>query len=178
LAGICLLPAAPARAQWTAPDTSPAMYLQYGAAEHDADSWTLGATLPWRDWRRGLWGGVLTGYWDLWAGRWSAPLEGSRRGTWVIGVNPTLRWRGQGGQSRWFTEAGVGLSWALNRRYVTDEKEFPTRYNFATHIGMGYLFGSQGQHEIALRLEHHSNAGIKKPNPGENFLQLRYARHF
>ena len=106
------------------------------------------------------------------------PLEGSHRSTWVVGINPTLRWRGSNGQSPWFAETGVGLSWALNRRYVTDEKEFPTRYNFATHIGVGYLFGNQGQHELVLRLEHHSNAGIKKPNPGENFLQLRYAHHF
>lgn len=171
-----------AQAQAQAPsqgsDSSPAMYLQYGAAERSADSWTLGITLPWRHWQRSLWGGQVTGYWDLWAGRWSAPLDGRDRSTSIIGVNPTLRWRGDAGQSPWFAEAGVGLSWALNRRYVSDSKEFATRYNFATHLGVGYLFGAQRQHELVLRLEHHSNAGIKKPNPGENFLQLRYARHF
>lgn len=167
-----------AQAQSASPEQSPAMYLQYGAAEHSADSWTVGVTLPWRDWRRFLWGGQLTGYWDVWGARWSAPLQGDDRSTWVIGLNPTLRWRGGNGHSPWFAETGVGVSWALNRRYATDHKTFPTRYNFATHIGMGYLFGSQRQHELMLRLEHHSNAGIKKPNPGENFLQLRYARHF
>jgi len=26
--------------------------------------------------------------------------------------------------------------------------------------------------------KHSSNASLKKPNPGQNFLQLRYARHF
>jgi hypothetical protein len=31
---------------------------------------------------------------------------------------------------------------------------------------------------VGLRLSHVSNAGIKEPNPGENFLQLRYARSF
>lgn len=176
LAGAAVLPTA--RAQSILPQASPSMYLQYAVAEHSAESGTIGVTLPWRDWQRTLWGGQLTGYWDLWAGRWSAPLQGSHRGTWVIGVNPTLRWRGDGGQSPWFAEAGVGLSWALNRRYVTDDKQFPTRYNFATHLGLGYMFGDRRQHELVLRLEHHSNAGIKKPNPGENFLQLRYARHF
>lgn len=176
LAGAAWLPAA--QAQSTPNDASPSMYLQYGAAEHGADSATLGVTLPWRDWRRALWGGQLTGYWDLWAGRWSAPFEGRDRGTWVIGAKPTLRWRPDGGQSPWFGEAGVGLSWAVQRRYITDHKEFPTRYNFATHLGVGYQFGAQRQHELVLRLEHHSNAGIKKPNPGENFLQLRYAHHF
>jgi len=29
-----------------------------------------------------------------------------------------------------------------------------------------------------LRIQHSSNASLKKPNPGQNFLQLRYARHF
>lgn len=177
-AAAAALPQALAQAPSTGSDSSPAMYLQYGAAEHSADSWTLGITLPWRNWQRSLWGGQVTGYWDLWAGQWSAPLDGRDRRTAIIGVNPTVRWRGDGGQSPWFAEAGVGLSWALNRRYVTDDKEFPTRYNFATHLGVGYLFGAQRQHELVLRLEHHSNAGIKKPNPGENFLQLRYARHF
>ncbi len=172
------LPQAHAQAQAQPSNDSPAVYLQYGAAEHSADSWTLGVTVPWRDWRRALWGGQLTGYWDLWAGRWSAPLDGRHRSTSIIGINPTVRWRGDGGQSPWFAEAGVGVSWALNRRYITDDKEFSTRYNFATHLGVGYLFGAQRQHELVLRLEHHSNAGIKKPNPGENFLQLRYARHF
>ena len=166
------------QAQSLAPESTPSLYLQYGAAERSADSWTLGVTVPWRNWRHALWGGQLSGYWDIWGARWSAPLEGSHRSTWVVGINPTLRWRGSNGQSPWFAETGVGLSWALNRRYVTDEKEFPTRYNFATHIGVGYLFGNQGQHELVLRLEHHSNAGIKKPNPGENFLQLRSAHHF
>ena len=38
---------------------------------------------------------------------------------------------------------------------------------------------SQGyRHELALRLQHFSNAGIKHPNPGENFVQLRYAQGF
>jgi lipid A 3-O-deacylase len=38
--------------------------------------------------------------------------------------------------------------------------------------------GQQRQHELQLRLEHVSNAGIKEPNPGANFVQLRYALHF
>ena len=30
-----------------------------------------------------------------------------------------------------------------------------------------------GAHELALRVQHYSNAGIRHPNPGENFVQLR-----
>jgi len=75
-------------------------------------------------------------------------------------------------------QAGLGLSLALNRRYATQRNRFSTRYNFASHIGAGRTFGTQRQHEVLLRVEHHSNASIKRPNPGENFLQLRYTWRF
>ena len=155
-----------------------AIYLQYGQAKHSANSWALGVTLPWKNWNYSLGSGLVTGYWDIWGGQWSGDYQGGSRSTWVIGAKPTLRWRADQGQSPWFAEAGLGVSYAVNHRYLADQKDFSTRYNFATHIGVGYLFGEQLKSEISLRLEHHSNAGIKHPNPGENFLQIRYARHF
>jgi lipid A 3-O-deacylase len=45
-------------------------------------------------------------------------------------------------------------------------------------IGMGRSFGGHGKNEISLRLQHFSNGGIKKPNPGENFVRVRYTRRF
>jgi hypothetical protein len=39
-------------------------------------------------------------------------------------------------------------------------------------------FGPADEDEIALRVQHYSNGGIKQPNPGINFLQLRYAHRF
>lgn len=160
------------------PALSPALYLQYGAAEHSVHAWTLGTQIPWKSWHYNLAGGMVTGYWDAWISHWSAPYGGTDRSTWTFGAKPTLRWRPDTGRSPWFAEAGIGMTYAVNRRYITERKEFSTRYNFATHIGVGYLFGERLRNEISLRLEHHSNAGIKRPNPGENFLQLRYARRF
>ncbi|WP_439329847.1 acyloxyacyl hydrolase [Comamonas guangdongensis] len=157
---------------------TPAMYLQYGTAEHGSDAATLGVTIPWKNWNYALGPGVVTGYWDVWGSRWSGDYQGSSRSNWVVGAKPTFRWRAAQGQSPWFLEAGIGVSYATNRRYVTDHKDFSTRFNFGSHIGVGYLFGEQQKNEISLRLEHYSNAGIKEPNPGENFLQLRFARHF
>lgn len=154
------------------------MYLQYGQAEHSAKSWTLGVTLPWRSWSWQLGSGRVTGHWDLWASRWSAPYQGEDKATWVLGAQPVLRWRPSMGQSPWFAEAGLGISLASNRRYISDDTKFSTRFNFATHIGAGYLFGEQLKNEISLRVVHYSNAGIRHPNPGENFVQLRYARSF
>jgi lipid A 3-O-deacylase len=45
-------------------------------------------------------------------------------------------------------------------------------------VAIGRRFGASKEHEVMLRLQHFSNAGIKHPNPGEDFLQLRYAWHY
>lgn len=94
-----------------------------------------------------------------------------------LALIPTLRLRPAGGASPWFFEAGLGLT-ATSAVYRTRQKSFSTRFNFGTHLAVGRSFGERRQHEVALRLEHFSNAGIKQPNPGENFVQLRYARRF
>ena len=72
---------------------------------------------------------------------------------------------------------GIGATVA-SHRYRVQDHEFSTRFNFASHLGLGRNFGAQRQHELMLSVQHVSNAGIKSPNPGENFLQLRYALHF
>ena len=73
--------------------------------------------------------------------------------------------------------AGVGLT-ATSSVYQTRQKHFSTSFNFGTHLAIGRSFGERREHEVSLRIEHFSNAGIKHPNPGENFVQLRYARRF
>jgi lipid A 3-O-deacylase len=42
--------------------------------------------------------------------------------------------------------------------------------------GRRHAPGRREAADLSLRLQHVSNAGIKEPNPGENFVQLRYAR--
>ncbi len=37
---------------------------------------------------------------------------------------------------------------------------------------------AERRHALVLRIQHVSNAGIKRPTPGENFLQLRYQASF
>jgi lipid A 3-O-deacylase len=67
----------------------------------------------------------------------------------------------------------------MDRNYETPRKRFSTRWNFYDMVGVGHTYGGpQERHEVGLRLVHTSNAGIKNPNPGENFLQLRYAYRF
>lgn len=158
-------------------DNAPSLYVQASRARHGTDAWSLGLTLPWGTWRRPLWGGELRGYWDLWASQWSAGGLQERAHTTVIGVSPTLRLYADQGRLAWFVEGAIGASYA-DRLYATDRKAFSTRFNFASHVGVGLHWGERRQHELVLRLQHVSNADIKKPNPGEDFVQLRYALHF
>lgn len=169
----------PANASDTSGDLShsSSIYVQGSWANHGTNAATLGVTLPWGDWKKPLWGGEVRGYWDVYATR--LKFDGARdyNHTWMFGLTPTVRWRGNEGYSPWFVEAGIGLTY-MTDRYITVEKEFSTSFNFASHLGVGYNFGEHRRHEVQLRVEHVSNAGIKHPNPGENFAQLRYAYHF
>jgi len=154
---------------------SPTLYVQADLADHSTDSLTLGGTLPWNGWEYSLWGSAVRGHWDISVSRWSFHAAPDRSSSlMLLGVTPTLRLHPGGGRSAWFWEAGVGVT-VSNRRYVTRHKEFSTRVNFASHAGVGVYLGARHQHELMLRVQHISNARIKRPNPGENFIQLRYA---
>lgn len=120
--------------------------------------------------------------------RWSLQIEGvagawrseDRAGghDWVaqIGVEPVVRFAFvRRPQHQWFVDAGLGVN-LIAPRYRVRDKEFSTLFNFSEHLGAGVRFGAGGRHEVALRAYHFSNGSIKRPNPGEDFFQVRYAR--
>jgi len=156
---------------------APSVYIQGNWAEHGSDAATIGVTLPWSSWRSELWGGELRGHWDINLSRWSFDGVAGYNSINVLGITPTLRLRPNQGRSAWFWEAGIGGTLA-DDRYRTTHKEFSTTFNFASHIGLGVNFGARREHEVSVRVQHVSNASIKRPNPGENFVQLRYGFHF
>jgi lipid A 3-O-deacylase len=93
-----------------------------------------------------------------------------------VGVTPTFRYA-FGLDRSLFVELGVGFN-TVTPKYHIKSKHFSTLFNFGDHVAIGKRFGDNLENEIALRIEHFSNAGIGDPNPGQNFGQLRYARHF
>jgi lipid A 3-O-deacylase len=121
----------------------------------------------------------LTAHTELMLNGWHADaVDGGHRNYAQVVLLPTLRMRLDRGASPWFFELGVGPSY-LNKHFQTPDKEFGTQWNFYDVLGAGYtLGGPQGKQEIGLRLAHISNAGIRKPNPGQDFLQLRYVHWF
>jgi lipid A 3-O-deacylase len=174
-ATICLCHFASASAQEAFKPSS--VFVQAGSA-HGTRTLTTGLTwdFPYR-WTLGT--GALGSYLEASYAYWNISSQ-DRAGLSQLSqlaVVPVLRWRPDDGASPWFAEAGVGLT-ATSSVYRTRQKSFSTSFNFGTHLAIGRSFGDRREHEIALRIEHFSNAGIKHPNPGENFIQLRYARRF
>lgn len=150
-------------------------FVQAGFAK-DARAYVVGASRDWR-WKKRLRWGEATGYWESSIGQWrtrNAPQGDHSTLVTQIGITPVLRWSASGTNRALFLEAGVGAN-VLFPIYRTGRKRFSTAFNFGDHLAIGHRWD---RHEVSLRLQHFSNAGIKHPNPGENFVQLRYAyRH-
>lgn len=137
--------------------------------------------------------GVIAGWTQpepLWQGRdWrlrlrhEALLAGWRvpgsRNLWEVGYSPVLRLERPlaGGARNFFVEASIGAR-VLSRTRVTPEHRMSTAFQFADMLGMGMQFGRDGRSTVGVRLQHLSNLGIKKPNPGIDFLQLYYTYRF
>lgn len=166
-------PAEPHVPTWVKPDR---WFIQGGVGE-DVDSANLG--LIWeldRGWR--VWGARVTASTEISIGRWHVKDGGGSASSTntQFGFTPTLRMTSDHPWG-WFGELGIGVN-VIAPIYETDSKRFSTAFNFGDHIGVGARpWGPRGA-EISLRVQHFSNAGIKHPNPGENFLQLRWSQPF
>ena len=162
---------ATAHADWR-PD---GFFVDGGLAPHGTRSASVGLT--WHNaWRTSVANAEASLLTEAYASGWSYESPTGRRSLAQLGLQPLLRFRADQGRSPWYFEAGIGLS-ATSELYQTTRKNFSTRFNFKDTLGFGRSIGSNGQ-EIGLRVTHFSNAGIKHPNPGENFLQVRYAAPF
>ena len=172
-----------AQVQPVAGDGLRGLYLQGGhniVNGNDTRTLFLGYTLP-RE--RGKPESAVTAYWDLFYARWRGPqANGVERSYDQVGIISMWRYRFDERRSPWFLDYGIGLSY-LDGTYSKPGsrpggRTFGSRLNFTSRLGVGRSFGMQGRHEVSLNYQHFSNAGLKRPNPGEDFLQLRYAYKF
>lgn len=166
-----------AHAQFADSRQAPTLYLQGGTAQKGARSVTVGSTVP-MEWHDNWGGNMVTAHWDMSLAVWNSHKadDSGRRNIYVLGLTPTLRLH-SASSFPWFVEAGIG-GFVSNHVYHSRDKDFSTAFNFGSHIGAGFFSGPRRENEWSIRLEHFSNGSIKAPNPGENFVQLRYARHF
>ncbi|CAZ87020.1 Lipid A deacylase PagL [Thiomonas arsenitoxydans] len=101
----------------------------------------------------------------------SSEGPGSRHLTHV-GLTPFARW--------WFApqtamEFGIGAN--LFSGTTLGAKRISTAYQFGDSIGLLHRFAGTPW-TLGARLTHYSNADIKRPNPGQDYVQLRVGYSF
>lgn len=168
-----LLAATPARAV-------DGVAVEYGNA-HSLGVELARAALQW-DWKvrwleTGNW--HVAGHWDVAVARWfnDEPLRPSS-GLWDLSVTPVLRLQ-QTVRSAFspYLEIGVGAH-LLSETSVSPDRRFSTALQFGSHIGVGVRFGPHHEYDLGYRFRHLSNAGIKQPNDGIEFHEVRLGYWF
>ena len=104
-------------------------------------------------------------YIDLAFGGWN----GEHGTVYDLGLTPVFRF--ERSPRSLFFEAAIGFHLISDLEFKGDI-ETSTRFQFGDHVGVGLHVDERN--ELMLRLQHLSNAGIRNPNPGINFLQLRW----
>lgn len=116
-------------------------------------------------------------YWETSVNFWEYGEHDAHDTNFVLAISPVLVTPiGQIKQSPVFLEAGIGVSF-LDDTYFAG-KNVSTHYQFEDRLGLMMQFGKNNQHHVSLRYFHYSNAGLKEPNPGLDFIALSYQREF
>ena len=89
---------------------------------------------------------------------------------WDIAMTPVFRYA-RSRTSGPYVEGAIGLHF-LTDTHIKPDVTLSTHFQFGDHIGVGIR---RGKYDMGLRLQHLSNAGLRNPNPGVNFLLLRVA---
>jgi hypothetical protein len=126
-----------------------------------------------QDWERQWFasnGRHLGGYWDLagayWRGNAYRNVPGQRQNLAVVSLTPVLRYQ-RDDKLGWYAEGGIGAS-LFSQLYNNDDNRLSTAFQFADHIGIGYVTANKW--DLGVKLQHYSNASIKRPNSGVNFI--------
>lgn len=89
-----------------------------------------------------------------------------------LGLTPNIRLEHAREWGRPYMEAGLGAH--LLSKIRIGGRNLGSSLQFGTHAGLGFRFGHNEQFDLAWRIEHISNAGLRAPNPGINFSMVRF----
>lgn len=120
----------------------------------------------------------LTGYWDASVGIWQARqwhnVPGDKENLFDVGFTPVIRFENTS-KKGFYVEGGIGAH-LLSKTYNSNDDGLSTAFQFGDHIAVGYVFDNKW--EVALKAQHYSNGGIKKPNSGVDVLLLKAAYRY
>ncbi|MFT0850097.1 acyloxyacyl hydrolase [Achromobacter sp. F4_2707] len=108
---------------------------------------------------------------ELGVAYWHANGSRTPSSVWQLSAIPFLRWTWA---DRYYIEAGIGATVFSRTRFAN--KDMSTAFQFGDHIGVGMHVTNNSR--VSLRYSHFSNAGIKRPNPGLDILQLNYSYQY
>jgi lipid A 3-O-deacylase len=128
------------------------VFVEAGYGDDSTSLLRAGITYRWREQR-------VAGYWEIGAGIWDNVEET----TVDIGATPVFRLQ----RSQFYVEAGIGVH--LIHAHVSTEGNIALQ--FGSHAGVGV---NSGKYDFGLRLQHLSNGGLSSPNPGNNFMLVRF----
>ncbi len=149
-----------------------AWFVEAGRTARQARVAGVGLRRNWTRWRAPL---GLQGATEVAVSRWwSASSTEVRGASTQLTVVPVLRWR-PAPDAAWFLEAGLGLA-LHGPRDGARSTQARTRWNFEDVIALGWQPAPGWA--LSLRYAHVSNAGLRKPNPGEDRLLLRLTASF
>lgn len=105
-------------------------------------------------------------------GQVTAPSGSAHRSLTHVGLTPFARW--------WFApqtalEFGIGAN-VFSGTHLGG-KQISTAYQFGDSIGVLHRF-ADSPWTLGARFTHYSNADIKRPNPGQDYLQVRVGYSF
>jgi lipid A 3-O-deacylase len=139
--------------------------VEIGRGEDRTNLLRVAIEEPWRkrqapagaDWQ-------FDGYWEFSAAVW----DNHDDSTADVGFAPVFRWE----RSSMYVEAALGFH--LVQTHISAARTFSTAFQFAEHVAAGIRWR---KYELGLGVQHLSNGGLNKPNPGINFvlMRLRYA---
>lgn len=129
-------------------------------------------TREWKTWTSNeRWIISLAPEWQI--GFWNAKQSGINERqivdssvTGVLNIRPRVT-----GYLPYYVDIGFGVH-MLSHTRISDERNFGSSFQFGEFLGVGADFGERRRYGVAARIQHVSNGGIKRPNPGVTFAQI------
>ncbi|BBI99275.1 lipid A deacylase [Ferrigenium kumadai] len=139
----------------------------------------VGALWNWdKQWfTEGNW--LVTGFWEASVGSWRGKSAiGNNQTITDVGVTPVFRLQQKNPVGfAPYAEGAIGFH-LITPTFIYANRHFGSSFQFGDHLGVGVRFGDHQQFDLGYRYQHLSNGGIKKPNQGINFNQVRFTYHF
>jgi len=118
----------------------------------------------WRARENALHGWRLAGYWEFSFSIWDNAAES----TADAAATPVFRWE----RDSIYLEGAVGFHLVTSQ--ISAQRTFSSAFQFGSHVGAGRRFGPARRYDLGVRVQHISNGGLREPNPGINFVSVRF----